>query len=101
MLLFFGALFSCQNQAPEARSEKIAKGICDCSAQLMQMNKEAANAQGPIDFEGIEAAFAKTKACIAKQRMKPEDRQEVEKALALKCPELAAENELLQELIGD
>lgn len=101
MLLFVFVLISCQNQTPEARSEQIAKGICDCSAELMEMNKQAAKSEGPIDFEGIEAAFTKTKACIAQQHMKSEDRQGVEKSLAIICPELAAEFDLLQELIGE
>ena len=100
LLLFICVFFSCQDKPSETRSEKIAKGICACSSQLLQLNKQAANSQGAIDFEAIQTEFANTKVCIAKQHIKPEDRAEVEKQLLVQCPELAAETELLQELVN-
>ena len=100
-LLLICLFFSCDEKPAETRSEKLAKAICACSSQLMELNKQAANApQGAIDFEGIQTAFAVAKTCIAKQHIKPEDRLEVEKQLSVQCPELAAEGELLEELIG-
>jgi hypothetical protein len=92
--------YSCENPPSETRAERIAKGICDCSTQLLNLNKQAANASGNIDFEAIQAEFGKARACIVNQRMKPEDLPEVQKALTVKCPELAAEAEMLGELLG-
>lgn len=98
--LAFCLFFSCQNQPAETRADKIAKGVCGCTARLLEMNKQAANTTDSIDFDGIQAEFNKAKACIDQQRMKPEDVAEVKKSLALKCPELAKEEDLLQELLG-
>ncbi len=66
----------------------------------MELNKQAAKATGTIDFEGIQRAFDNARTCIAKQKIKPEEIQEMEKALEVLCPELEAEHELLEELIG-
>lgn len=101
-LLFLSliCLFSCQNQPAESRADKIAKSVCGCTAHLLELNKQAANSKDSIDFAGIQAEFEKTKTCIANQRMKPEDVAEVKKSLLLKCPDLAKEEDLLQELMG-
>jgi hypothetical protein len=94
-------LFSCKNETSESRPDRIAKNICQCSTSLLDLNKAAAVIDtGAIDFEGIQTAFEKTKACIANQHVKAEDLPEVRKSLAIKCPELAAETELLTELLG-
>ena len=77
----------------------MARGICDCSTQLLALNKQVASSQDSIDFEGIQTAFEKTRTCITEQRMKKEDLPEVQKILLVKCPELAAQPELLQELL--
>jgi hypothetical protein len=98
-LMFVCFLLSCQNPPAETRAERIANGICGCSTSLMNLNKQAANASGSIDFEGIQAEFEKTRACIVNQHMKPEDLPEVQNALLIKCPELAKETELLGELL--
>ena len=100
IFLLICLFFSCQDNPAETQSEKFAKGICACSAQLLQLNKQAAKAQGTIDFEGIQTEFANTKVCIAKLHLKPEYRTEVEKQLLVQCPELAAEKELLAELLN-
>ncbi len=100
-LLSFCLFFSCQDTPPVKRSDSAARAICTCSADLMELNKQAAKATGAIDFEGIQRAFDKTKTCIALQKIKPEEIQEMEKALEVLCPELAKEHELLEELIGN
>ena len=100
VLLLTCFLNSCENPPSETRAERIAKGICDCATPLLNLNKQAANTSGNIDFEAIQVEFGKARACIVNQRMKPEDLPEVQKALTLKCPELAAEVEMLGELLG-
>lgn len=102
VLLIFALilLYSCQNHPAETRADKIAKGICGCTARLLEMNKQAAGTKDSIDFEAIQAEFEKTKACISDQHMKPEDFGDVKKSLAMMCPELAKEEDLLQELMG-
>ena len=98
--LLVSLFLSCQDKPSETRADRIARGICDCASPLLMLNKQAANATGNIDFEGIQAAFEKARTCIVDQRMKPEDLPEVQKALEMKCPELAKETELLGELLG-
>jgi hypothetical protein len=96
--LFF-CLISCQNTPPESRADRIATGICGCTEQLLNLNKQAATSTDSIDFEGIQQEFEKARACIVEQRMKPEDMAPVQKSLEVKCPALAAEAELLGELL--
>lgn len=101
-LIFLGCcFFSCGEEPKETRAERIAKGISECSATLLNLNKQAANAPDSMAFEAIQAEFEKAKTCIVDQRMKPEDLAEVKKVLALKYPALAAETELLEELMGN
>lgn len=100
LLLFICLLDSCQNPPAETRADRIAKGVCDCSASLLNLNKQAVAGQDSIDFEAIQTAFQDARKCIVEQRMKAEDLPEVQKALLVKCPELAAETELLGELLG-
>ncbi len=105
MLRFFISILllmilACGEAAPkETRADRIAKGLCDCTSNLLDINKQAVAADS-IDFEGIQTAFNKTKACIINQRLKADDLPEVEKVLGLHCPALAAEAELLEELLA-
>jgi hypothetical protein len=98
--VLFCCLFACQDNPPVKRSDSVARALCTCSAQLLELNKQAANATGVIDFERIQRAFDEARTCIALQKIKPEEMPEVEKALELLCPELAKEHTLLEELIG-
>jgi hypothetical protein len=68
---------------------------------LLQLNKLAAGSTGNIDFEGIQTAFEKTKTCVINLRMKPEDIPAVRKSLEIQCPVLAAEKDLLDDLLGN
>jgi hypothetical protein len=101
LLLLLLSFFACQTQQQETRVERMAKSICGCSSELLHLNKLAAGTTDDIDFEGIQTAFEKTKSCIANQRMKPEDISTVRKTLEIQCPELAAEKNLLDELLGN
>lgn len=92
--------FSCQNPPAETRADRIAKGVCDCSTPLLDLNKKAAAGKDSIDFEAIQTAFLEARKCIVNQHMKTEDLPDVQKALVVKCPELAGEEELLGELLG-
>lgn len=106
LLLFSVQLFfSCKNTPPESRADHIAVQICDCSGQLLELNKKAAAitqaaAADTIDFKAIQIEFEKTRTCIAEQHMKPEDLFEVKRSLAIKCPELTKQTELLEELLA-
>ncbi len=101
ILLAFSFFFSCQGNAPEKRSDSTARAVCSCTAKLLELNKQAAASTGAIDFEGIQRAFDEARTCIALQKIKPEEVPELEKALEVLCPELAKEQELLAELVGD
>jgi hypothetical protein len=100
LLLLFCLFFSCQNPPAETRADRIAKGVCDCAAPLLDLNKKATADKDSIDFEAIQTAFMEARKCIVNQHMKPEDMPEVQKALLVKCPELGSETELLGELLG-
>lgn len=99
LLLLACLLFSCQNPPAETRADRIAKGVCDCSTPLLDLNKKAAAGKDSIDFEAIQTAFLEARKCIVNQHMKSDDLSEVQKALLIKCPELAAETDLLEELL--
>ena len=101
ILLLSVLLFSCQNEDPKSKAEKMAVAVCNCSNQLLTLNKEAAAKEENIDFEAIQQAFMKARKCISELRMKAEDKQAMEAVLPLKCPELAAEAELLSELLAE
>lgn len=98
-LLFFCYFFSCQNRPAETRTERIAGGICACATPVLELNKQASSNLDSLAFERIQAAFEKARTCIIEQRMKKEDLPEVQKTLLIKCPELANQTELLQELL--
>ena len=91
--------FSCEEPPAAPRGGSAAQSVCDCSAELLRLNKAAAQ-DTVINFEAIQAEYNKALSCVHALHLKPEEMAELEKALASKCPELAAEQELLGELLG-
>ncbi len=110
LFLFVFYFISCQNPAPESRFDKIAVAYCDCTAQLAALNKQAETMSSDtavhVDFRALQTEYEKAKECAATVttrfgKLKPEELTEIEKSLALKCPDLAAQHDLLRELMGE
>ena len=102
--LLFGLLLvalSCAPPAPpESKSDKLATSLCGCTTQLLALNQKAQTEADSLAFRNIAAAFEKARECASRLGIKPEDRSALELALGLKCPTLAANKELLIELLG-
>lgn len=97
----FLTLFACESPAPpEARGDKLAKSLCACTSELLALNKQAQTSSDSLAFRNIAAEFDKVRTCTAKLGIKPEDRAALELALTTHCPALAAQPELLLELLG-
>ena len=103
-------LFACENPPPESRFDKVASAYCECTLQLVALNQKAQVAASDtsqrIDFQTMQAEYEKSKECAATLvtrfgKLKPTEIVEVEKSLALKCPDLAAQRDLLRELMGE
>lgn len=95
------SLIACESAAPpEARGDKLAKSLCDCTNELLALNKQAQTASDSLAFRNIAAEFDKVRTCTAKLGIKPDDRAALELALTTHCPALAAQQELLLELLG-
>lgn len=103
-------LFACENPPPESRFDKVASAYCECTLQLVALNQKAQAAASDtsqrIDFQAMQAEYEKSKECAATLatrfgKLKSAEIIEVEKSLALKCPDLAAQRDLLRELMGE
>lgn len=110
VFLSFFAITACQNQAPESRFDKMAVAYCDCTAQLVSLNKKSetmtSDTSLSIDFQALQAEYEKAKECAATLsirfgKLKPQEMAEMEKSLALKCPDLSTQKDLLRELLGE
>ncbi|MEO6758393.1 MAG: hypothetical protein ABIO24_02985 [Saprospiraceae bacterium] len=85
---------------------QIGQACCDCSARLLDMNQQAAQAPDKADFKALEAEFQHTKTCLDTAitrlgKLKPEELPELEKQLQPKCPRLAAQHDLLRQLLAE
>lgn len=103
LLILSISLFACENPPTisESRGEKLAKSLCGCSAQLLNLNKQAEAASDSLAFRNIAAEFEKARACAIRLGIKPDDRAILETTLQARCPALAAQTELLSELLGE
>ena len=88
----------------------MASAYCECTLQLVALNQKAQSAAADtsqsIDFQTMQAEYEKSKECAATLvtrfgKLKPTEIAEVQKSLALKCPDLAAQRDLLRELRGE
>lgn len=106
-------LFIACESPPPTREEKIAGAYCECMSRVVQMNKDMSErvakdtgAQTMVLFEELEKAHEQAKECsgtIIGQfgKLKPEELPAIEKILVKQCPELAAQRDLLQEMLGE
>jgi len=110
LLLPLLLLSACQNQPPETRFDKVASAYCACTLQLVALNQKAqaaaADTAQVIDFQTMQVEYEKAKECAATLvtrfgKLDPSEIVEVEKSLALRCPDLAAQRDLLRELMGE
>lgn len=110
LILLLLSLFACENPPPESRFDQVASAYCACTLQLVALNQKAqaadADTSQKIDFQAMQAEYEKSKECAATLvtrfgKLKPAEIAEVEKSLALKCPDLAAQRDLLRELMGE
>ncbi len=102
-LLFLIAIacFSCEAPAPpESRGDKLAKSLCSCTDQLLSLNKLAQTASDSLSFRNVADEFEKARKCVSNLGIKPEERATLELALNTHCPLLAAQENLLSELLG-
>lgn len=101
LFLFATLCFSCEAPAPpESSGDKLAKSLCACTAQLLALNQQAQTANDSLSFRNIATEFEKARDCVAGLDIKAENKAGLELALVTKCPNLAANKDLLLELIG-
>jgi len=93
--------FSCENPAPpESRPDKLAKSLCGCTTALLALNQQAQSASDSLAFRNIAAEFEKTRACVKKLDIQPDERAALELSLKNLCPALETQQDLLTELLG-
>jgi hypothetical protein len=108
------SLFSvaCEGPKPENKYDKIATGFCECTSQLVALNKGAialaadTSGNAALLFKQMEMEYNKAKECSASiiaqyGKLKKEEFAEVEKAMVGKCPDMALQKDLLREMLGE
>ncbi len=96
-------LSACQPPA-ESRFAQLSKGCCECTARLLELNQQVAQAPEKADFKALETEYQRTKECLTTVtnhlgQLKAEELPQLEKQLQTACPGLATQRELLQELL--
>lgn len=100
LLLLPVILFSCSPPAvPETRPDQLAKSLCACTAPLLALNKQAQTSADSLAFRNIAMEFEKTRDCVDKLGIQPEDLAALDIALVAHCPVLAKQKDLLSELL--
>ena len=84
----------------------MAKGCCECTTHLLELNQQAAQSPENVDFKVLEAEYQRTKDCLNTVtshfgKLKKEELAQLEKQLQPKCPNLATQHDLLRELLGE
>lgn len=87
-------------EVPEQRADKLAKSLCQCTEDLLSLNKKAENTLDSLAFQRIAQAYDKARTCTNSLGIKKEEKPELETALKSYCPELIKYPELLEELIN-
>ncbi|MFN0013718.1 MAG: hypothetical protein ACKVU2_04145 [Saprospiraceae bacterium] len=93
----------------QSRFEKIADAYCECTEQLVLLNKQADTvdrARLGEYFQKMQAEYNNTKDCTASiigqfGHLKPAELDTLDLLLKNRCPELADKREQLQELLGE
>ncbi len=99
-------LAACQPPAADNRMEQLAKGCCECTAALLQLNGQAAQAPEKADFKALEAEYQRTRTCLTTVtnqfgKLKADELTALKQYLQPKCPSLAGQHELLREMLGE
>jgi hypothetical protein len=89
-----------QTPVPEQRADKLAKSLCQCTQDLLELNKKAESAPDSLAFQSIAQAFNKARTCALGLGIKQEEKPVLETALNAYCPELIKYPDLLQELLS-
>jgi len=110
-LLFLSGCFS---QPEVSRYDKITDSYCACTARLIALNQQAAKGQKEgvsqeifqKNLQEIQDEYINVRDCSASiiaqfGALHEADYPEVEKRLTAKCPELAQQRDLLQEMLGE
>ena len=97
------ALISCQPPA-ENRFEQMSKGCCECTARLLELNRQMAQTPEKADFKALESEYIRTKECLTTMtnylgKLKAGELPQLEKQLQVTCPDLVSQRELLQEMV--
>jgi hypothetical protein len=110
-LLFGSFCFACKNDPPSnTPAQRIANAFCECSAQLIQLNQKAEDMRSDtaaLNLEELSMEYEKVKECagiIIGQnggRLKPDLMNQVNKILLEKCPEVAKQSDLIQEMLAE
>lgn len=111
-LMILALFTACTGDTPAQRYDKIATGFCECTHQLAALNKKYVEMADDTSGRAVEALremqteYAKAKECSAAiiaqfGKLKPEEFDAVQKALAGKCPEMTEQRDLLQEMLGE
>ncbi len=99
-------LAACQPPAADNRMEQMAKGCCECTAALLQLNQQAAREPAEADFKALEAEDQRTRTCLTTVtthfgKLKADELTALKQHLQPKCPSLAGQHELLREMLGE
>jgi hypothetical protein len=103
---------ACINPTPESRYDKIAAGFCECTNQLVALNKEAVamaddtTGKAREIFKQMQVEYIKAQECSATivaqfGKLKTAEFPQLEKAMVGKCPDLATQRDLLVEMLGE
>ena len=107
--------WSCNdNNAAQKRYDKIASAYCECMTPLAALNQKGPalladttrkNEQTAY-FQQVQDEYNKAKECAGSivgqfGHLKPEELNAVEKTLSGRCPAMAGQRDLLQEMLGE
>lgn len=101
--------YGCDGNTAQKRLEKISTAYCECTAQLAAINRQADTAAPErlnVYFKQMESEYTRAKECTAMVvgqfgRLKAAQLDSVQALLNTKCPHLAGNRDLLQELLGE
>ncbi len=102
---------SCKNDPPaDTTAQRIATAFCECSSNLIEMNRKAEQMRHdtlPLNLEALSAEYEKVKECaniIIGQnngKLKPDLMAQINKIFSEKCPELVKQRDLVQEMLAE
>lgn len=103
------AAWSCSNSQKSNKYGEIAKAYCECTKELSALNKRLAamrmDTSYHLDLQAVEQEYLAAQSCVSTilarhGRLTREDQQLLIPEIAVYCPDLSKQQELLRELIG-